>query len=115
MDDSTDSERVISRHSEDVNLEHILPQQPSENWRHISPEDAEAFHKRIGNLTIIDSKLNVAAANASFPEKAKIYAKSRIEITSSLGQMTEWNIEDIEERQLALAKNAANVWKLQPS
>lgn len=72
-DDRTGEYR-ISQHHDDVNLEHVLPREPGENWPHISAEEAAGWHKRIGNLTVMDSTLNVNAANDSFDEKKAVYA-----------------------------------------
>src|ERR1700688_3432210 len=41
-----------------VNLEHILPQNPSSAWGHIDPETAKAYYNRIGNLTLLQKKIN---------------------------------------------------------
>ena len=54
-----DREFRISQHHDDVNLEHVLPQRPENNWRHISDDDASNYYKKLGNLTIMDSNLNV--------------------------------------------------------
>jgi len=112
--DNPDGEYRISQHHDEVNLEHVLPQEPGENWNHISAEDAKSWHKRLGNLTIMDSALNVAAANAPFDDKKAIYAQSRIEITRSLSELPDWTLERIQERQNALADKAVQVWPLAP-
>ncbi|SHE29299.1 Protein of unknown function [Ruegeria intermedia] len=112
--DNPDSEYRISQHHDEVNLEHVLPQEPGDNWNHISAEDAKSWHKRLGNLTIMDSALNVAAANASFDDKKAIYAQSRIEITRSLSELPDWTLDRIQDRQNALAEKAVQVWPLAP-
>ncbi|GHG22417.1 DUF262 domain-containing protein [Paracoccus aerius] len=112
--DNPEGEYRISQHHDDVNLEHILPQNPGENWSNISAEDATNWYKRLGNLTIMDSALNVAAANASFDEKKKIYAQSQIEITRSLSEVKEWTLDAIQVRQNELADKAVKLWKLTP-
>ena len=110
-----DREFRIDQHHDNVNLEHILPQEPGDNWRHISEEDASNYYKRLGNLTIMDSNLNVAANNASFEEKKVIYQQSRIEMTRSLAESPEWSTRTIEERQRVLAQTAVQVWRLTPN
>ena len=109
-----DRELRISQHHDDVNLEHILPRSPAGNWSHFSDEDVSNYHKRLGNLTIMDSNLNVAADNASFDEKKTVYGQSSIEITSSLVDYAEWSTQNIEERQEKLSQTAVQVWDLTP-
>lgn len=109
-----DREMRISQHHEDVNLEHILPQSPGEDWSHFSDEDVSNYYKRLGNLTIMDSNLNVAADNSSFEQKKIVYRQSRIKITNSLVDYAEWSIESIRERQEQLSQTAMQVWGLTP-
>ncbi len=112
--DNPGAEYQISQHHNEVNLEHVLPQVPGDNWNHIAPEDAAGWYKRIGNLTIMDSAFNVAAANEPFDEKKAIYADSNIEITRSLSELLEWTLERIQTRQNELAEKAVLVWPLKP-
>ena len=107
-------EMRTSTHYDDVNLEHVLPQNPEGNWREIAEEDAANYYKRIGNLTIIDSGLNVAADNASFEEKKAVYSQSEIGITRALGEFSNWSTSEIEERQRSLSSTAVEVWRLSP-
>ena len=112
--DNPDGEYRISQHHDEVNLEHVLPQEPGENWNHITAEDAKIWHKRIGNLTIMDSALNVAAANAPFVDRKAIYAQSRIEIARSLSELSDRTLERIQDHQNVLADKAVQVWPLAP-
>ena len=112
---SSNQEFRINQHYDDVNLEHILPQTPCENWRHISDEDAANYYKRLGNLTIMDSNLNVAADNDPFEDKKTVYQQSRIEITRSIIYLPNWDTDAIENRQQELSQIAVQVWSLSPS
>ena len=105
-----DREFRIDQHYDNVNLEHILPQEPGDNWMHITEEDAANCYKKLGNLTVMDSNLNVAAANAPFEDKKVVYRQSRIEMTRSLGNFADWSRQTIEERQRELAQAAVQVW-----
>ena len=44
-------------------------------------------------------------------EKKEIYCKSKIEMTKSLSNYTEWTVSRIEERQAELFLVAKEVWK----
>ena len=110
-----DREFRVSQHHDDVNLEHVLPRHPDANVENFSEEDVANFHKKLGNLTIIDSSLNVAADNAAFEDKKIVYAQSRIQITRSLADLPDWTIQAIEDRQNELAQTAVQVWRLRPN
>ena len=112
--DHPPGEYRINQHHDNVNLEHILPQEPGEYWDHITADDAASSYKRIGNLTIMDSARNVAAANTSFDAKKSIYIESKIEITSMLAKVEEWTLDAIQERQNTLAGKAVKVWPIEP-
>lgn len=101
-----------------VNLEHILPQEPSGNWPHIDSEMAEAYTKRIGNLTLMRAKTNKDFGNASFQSKRAEFEKSQIllnkEIYASTNEQTKWGATEINERQKRLAEFAVKTWPLAP-
>jgi len=95
-----------------VNLEHILPQSPSEAWSHVRDEEVDAYSKRIGNLTILDKKLNLDAGNNGFERKKTIYKDSCFLLTSSLKDYDRWDKDTIEARQTKLAELALKVWPI---
>ena len=110
-----DREFRVSQHHDDVNLEHVLPRHPDGNWEDFSEEDVANVHKKLGNLTIMDSNLNVAAANAPFEDKKIVYGQSGIQITRALADLPDWSIQTIENRQNELAQTAVRVWRLRPN
>jgi hypothetical protein len=101
---------VPNRDQQIVNLEHILPQNPSDNWQGFDAETAKPYVKRIGNLALLEARINVAAGNDSFSAKRTLYASSAFELTRSLSQFTAWEPEKIHERQLDLAARAVIAW-----
>jgi uncharacterized protein with ParB-like and HNH nuclease domain len=94
-----------------LNLEHILPESPSEEWE-ITPEIAKAYYKRIGNLTLLKRKINENIGNKGFGNKKTEYEKSKISITKKLGTYASWSISDIEKRQKELAELAVKTWPI---
>ena len=66
---SPDDETIVNPDQGKVNLEHILPRNPAQGWTHIPPAQVPALIKRLGNLTLLATRLNSKAANASFAEK----------------------------------------------
>jgi len=99
-----------------INLEHILPQEPSTNWPHIKEETAAAFTNRIGNLTIMKSKVNKDFGNEPFQVKRAELIKSQLLLNKYISETTsvtsKWTPEDIENRQKKLAEMAVKTWPL---
>lgn len=103
-------ELVPNPNEEAINLEHILPEQPSTAWSHVDAEMASAYYNRIGNLALTQVKINVEIGNDGFSEKKEYYASSGYNLTSSLTSFPEWGPEQIDTRQKELAKLAVQTW-----
>lgn len=103
-------ELVPNPNSDEVNLEHVLPQNPSAAWTNVKPEDAEAFYNRIGNLCLLQQKLNSEIGNKGFDEKKIELSKSGFTLTKSIGDSATWAPTDIEKRQATLAPLAVSAW-----
>jgi uncharacterized protein with ParB-like and HNH nuclease domain len=90
-----------------VHVEHIYPQtpQPGERWT-----DHNVQINRLGNLTLLDRRLNTAIRNGNFLAKRPAYQQSEILITTPLGEMAEWNQEAISLRQRRFADRALTIW-----
>lgn len=94
-----------------LQLEHILPQTPNDEWNTIFDEPEKYIHK-IGNLTILLDKLNNVASNSVFSEKCIEYRKSSIPHNIELCKVINWNKEAIESRNDELFKLFIDIWKL---
>jgi len=98
---------------EKVNLEHILPINYNlGSWPQFDEDAHKSYYKRIGNLTLMDKKMNSEQKNEEFELKKQIYEKSEIVITKSLDEYDQWTPEYIEKRQKDFAEKAVNVWNL---
>lgn len=95
-----------------INLEHILPQNSENNYPNFSTEEHTKYLKRIGNLTLMNTKSNNKQKSASFEDKKVIFKESTIEITKSVADYSEWSVENIEKRQNELAETAVKVWTI---
>jgi Protein of unknown function (DUF1524) len=111
---SADDETIVNPDQGKVNLEHILPRNPQEGWAHIPADQYPALVKRLGNLTLLATRLNSKAANADFAEKKKHFAKSAIKMTKDLCDFSEWTAKEIEARQDKLAELAVKAWPGKP-
>jgi hypothetical protein len=102
---------LINEDPNAVNLEHVLPLNPSDDWV-IDKETAAAFHKRIGNMVLLGSKDNVALGNGSFESKQPTLKNSPFDTTREVGNRPKWDAEEIRNRQIKLAELAPKVWPL---
>lgn len=103
-------ELVPNANEEIVNLEHILPENPSDEWGHIEPELAKAYYRRIGNMALLQNRINSEIGNKGMKTKATYYQKSDFELTKALGKERVWGTSDIEVRQKMLAHLAVKAW-----
>lgn len=98
---------------EKVNLEHILPENPKnlrEDWSDFDDNTHKTYYRRLGNLTLLDTKMNTDVGNGIYSRKREIYKKSEIEITKGLSKYDTWIPTKIEERQKDFANRAINIW-----
>ena len=109
INNSYSSEIKTSIDYQNINIEHIMPQKITE-WKNISKKEHEEFLWRLGNLTLLGSEYNKKISNKTFPEKKKMYEKSKIQITTQLCNYNAWTINSIQQRQNELGKIALKVW-----
>jgi hypothetical protein len=114
LSDETD-ELVVNPSEEKVTLEHIMPQSPLSGWAHIDEAEQKAYVRRIGNLTLLDKKLNEKAGNIPFAEKKGTFSQSSIFITKKITEYDDWSPQVIEKRQKELAEAAVSAWSPKPS
>jgi hypothetical protein len=97
----------------EINLEHILPENPdSKAWPDIDRETAAANYRRIGNMVMFQAKKNSIIGNSSFKEKKELLKDSAFLLTSEVAKYTTWGIKDMIERQKELAKLAVKTWPI---
>jgi len=100
----------------EITLEHVLPQNPGPEWSRIKPEDAAQYYKRIGNLVLLQASKNNDNdfGNKAFAVKKPILYNTPYALTKQVGRKSKWNLEEIDKRQLELAKIAVETWPLRP-
>ncbi len=98
-----------------INIEHILPQEPSQ-WS-LTKKEIKGHVNMLGNLTLIDKKINGPMGNKKLKEKMSEFANSELAMNKKLVKEFEilnykWGEEDIKDRQNELAEFAYDtVWK----
>jgi len=95
-----------------INLEHILPENPDQNWPDIDPETAAAYYKRVGNLVLLQATKNSLIGNGMFSDKRSVLKSSAYELTKEAGKASKWGPKEINARQHRLAKLAVETWPL---
>ncbi len=99
--------------SKDVTIEHILPQNPDDNWaEHFVNVDIQDYIYRIGNLTLLESNKNKEASRKSFEEKQQIFSRSSYKLSNEKTNYESWNVASISNRQDDMSKRAATIWKI---
>lgn len=107
-----------------VHVEHIIPQNIDTksskadfgDWEKYLGEKAKINHKkyvnRIGNLTLLDSALNISASNNPFAKKKSSYKSSELMITQELSELRDFKFSHLEKRGQELSEIAVKIWKL---
>jgi len=99
--------------SDQITIEHIMPQTLTDDWRKMLGNNADETHHRflhtIGNLTF--SGYNIEMKNYSFEKKKSILSESHFDLNADIITNDTWNEATITTRAKQLAKRALNVWK----
>ena len=95
--------------SSQVHLEHIYPKKPMDGDL---LENGDEWVHRLGNLTLLASKLNTKIQNLPFIEKKHHYEESQLNLTTQLLQYDSWGAEQIMARQAWMAQLAPKVWPI---
>ena len=94
-------------------IEHVMPESNDARWEHIPDEVFERCIYRLGNLVILENKLNKESGTKSYKDKKLIYSKSSLLTTQSIPQhYDEWGEDEINSRQRQIAHQAKQIWKI---
>jgi hypothetical protein len=96
-----------------LTIEHIVPKKPGLEWDDVISNDREVMEDcvyRLGNLCLL-GKLNKEVGRKSFSKKKTEYGKTDVLTTQSLTKFTKWTRQQIDQRQAAMAKRAAAIWR----
>ena len=97
-----------------VNIEHILPKDPSE-WG-LTKKDVKEYVDNLGNLTLISERINGSMGNQTLKEKMVWIKKSKLNVNKELVEeiklnKKKWGKNEIAERQHKIAEFAHDyVW-----
>lgn len=100
-----------------VNIEHLLPQNPDQEWN-LSKKDIKDYVNKLGNLTLLSHIINSKIQNSIAPKKLPELKKSELAITKKLVKLLDdldgqWGEEPIIARQKELAEIAyKSIWAI---
>jgi hypothetical protein len=108
------SGRPCDPDTDPATIEHILPENPSEEWAEQIPrEHWESCVYRLGNLTLLESSWNRRVGNLSYLDKLPAYAGSAYFLTRHIHEIApeQWSPDHLNKRQRELAGRAARLWR----
>ena len=89
-----------------LNIEHVMPQNPRNEWYDILNVDQETYERnvnRLGNLTLASISDNSRMQNRLWDYKNKIIANtSHLKINKEILEIDQWTIEEIDKRTKSL-------------
>lgn len=80
-------------------IEHIFSRKHDQQHFGWSAKDVSQFMENIGNLVIIDRQTNIMAGNNFFSAKKQRYQSSKVTEVRKLCDYTQWDKEQIQERE----------------
>ncbi|MQW85997.1 DUF262 domain-containing protein [Sinorhizobium saheli] len=114
-ENAKDNELIVNPDPGKVNLEHILPQtHKADVWPQFTADEHKAYVRRIGNMALLNKRMNTKIANSDFQVKKPILEASAIELTKKAGQNPDWTKQIIDDRQRLLADLAVKAWPNRP-
>lgn len=98
--------------AESINIEHVLPQNPSDQWDFTDAEAQGAIY-RLGNMTLMRKDDNREIDNSSYETKRPALLESEFQVTSSIAEeFDEWNMASVGARQSNLGNVASGIWRI---
>jgi len=111
--DRQHSETAFESESAKYGIEHVLPENPGDEWDQFDEPQRESSTYRLGNLTPLDTSDNRDIGNAGFDAKRPVYEASVFSITTKIAQEFDtWTVEKIRLRQHWMARQATGIWRL---
>ncbi len=100
-----------SQIGEDITIEHILPENYSEEWDVKFNHEATDYIYRLGNYILLEKDYNNDISDESFNEKTTYYKKSKYKEANKISTIVDWNPTEIDRHQKNMAIMAQSIWK----
>jgi uncharacterized protein with ParB-like and HNH nuclease domain len=100
--------------TDNVSIEHIMPQNLSPEWKKMLGVNSSKVHKKclhtLGNLTLILQVDNSKISNKYFSDKLIYFNDSNLSLNKYFKNLDQWNEETIRTRAESLADIAIKIW-----
>lgn len=101
--------------SEDITIEHVMPQTLTKEWKQYLGDDWEDNHTHwchtLGNLTLVSSKVQSKLSNGLYDyKKENFYRKSNFNLNKDFDKFQKWDVDAIKERAWDLTKIVIDIW-----
>ena len=97
-----------------VNIEHVMPEEINEKWsNYLSLDDNtyKLYRDKIGNLVLLEEKINKSIKNKLYREKKIRYKESSLNLINELlNKYNNWTKEIIDKRTKDLKEIAIEIW-----
>jgi hypothetical protein len=102
-------------------IEHIVPRKAFTakkynkwpDYLNCGKGEFNEYKDKIGNLTILEKRLNLEASDQPFGQKKNKYRSSNYEMAQSIDGYNDWSTGSIEERTQEMAEIVADVWNFE--
>lgn len=99
--------------SQSFNVEHVLPENPGDNWGQFSDNQAEEMLYRLGNMTLMETGPNRTVGNANYETKQPVFETSQFAMTRKIAEENrDWTPRTIDARQKWMANQAVALWRI---
>jgi hypothetical protein len=108
------SGRACDADTDPASIEHILPENPSDEWEEEFPrEHWESSIYRLGNLTLLEPSANRKVGNLAYADKSAAYESSAYSLTKRISEMApeHWTLDLMNKRQRELSARAVHLWR----
>lgn len=95
-----------------INLEHVLPKKPEDNWPQFTDDEAAMYTNRLGNQALMRASDNSDLKSAKFSKKKGAYTESPYVLTSQIAELDDWSAAAVATRQKTLADLALVAWPI---
>ena len=94
-------------------IEHVLPENPRDDWLQFDDQQREASTYRLGNMTLLTTADNRDLGNSGYADKRLVYQQSDFAITRKLAEdFDTWTVEKIRSHQVWMARQATGIWRI---
>lgn len=112
IDCANGSQIHVDFSDDNASIEHVLPQNFGAHWD-IDEDKALGLVDRLGNMCLLERRLNQDIQDESYAAKTVVYKKSSYLSANEIADnFVEWNEDIINRRQARMAKLAKGIWNI---